>query len=83
MKWIPRSDVWFSYLRIDTTAGELKHDLAIDATGRSEPSPVAAGLQLPVSLPDVPENATQLPWVVAILGGLTAFIVITRALDRV
>lgn len=83
MKWIPSSDVWFSYLRIDTTAGELKHDLAIDATGRSEPSPVAAGLQAPLRLPQVPGEASSLPWLVALLGGVVAYFVITRSLDRV
>ena len=82
MKWIPASDMWFSYVRIDTTAGELKHDLAIDATGRSEPSPVAAGLQLPLRLPELPQEASPWPWVAAILGGLAVFVVITRALDR-
>ena len=82
MKWIPASDMWFSYVRIDTTAGELKHDLAIDATGRSEPSPVAAGLQLPLRLPELPQEASPWPWVTAILGGLAVFVIITRALDR-
>lgn len=82
MEWIPASDMWFSYVRIDTTAGELKHDLAIDATGRSEPSPVAAGLQPPVRLPEIPSDGSPVPWIVAILGGLGAFIVITRSLER-
>ena len=82
MKWIPASDMWFSYIRIDTTAGELKHDLAIDATGRSEPSPVAAGLAAPMRLPDIPQDASPLPWLIAIVGGLGAFIVITRSLER-
>ncbi|MFP5352981.1 MAG: DUF2330 domain-containing protein [Actinomycetota bacterium] len=82
MEWIPASDMWFSYIRIDTTAGELKHDLAIDATGRSEPSPVAAGLEPPLTLPEVPRDVSPVPWVIAILGGLGAFIVITRSLER-
>lgn len=82
MGWIPASDMWFTYIRIDTTAGELKHDLAIDATGLSAPSPVAAGLEPPIRLPEIPEDASPLPWVVAILGGLGAFIVITRSLER-
>ncbi len=44
MKWLPTSGMWLSYLRIKTDAGTLKHDLAIDASGVGEPSPVAAGL---------------------------------------
>jgi hypothetical protein len=39
--------MWLSYLRIDSTAGELTHDLAVDASGRASPSPVAAGLAVP------------------------------------
>ena len=72
MKWIPRSDMWLSYLRIDTKAGALKHDLAIDATGLSEPSPVAAGLATPVTLPDLDEGNALLPWALAIAVGAGA-----------
>jgi Uncharacterized protein conserved in bacteria (DUF2330) len=44
MDWLPASGMWLSYLRIDSTAGALTHDLAVDASGRGRPSPVAAGL---------------------------------------
>jgi hypothetical protein len=44
MGWLPASGMWLSYLRVDSTAGELTHDLAVDASGRGRPSPVAAGL---------------------------------------
>ena len=44
MGWLPASGMWLSHLRIDSTAGELTHDLAVDASGRHRPSPVAAGL---------------------------------------
>jgi hypothetical protein len=44
MGWLPASDMWLSYLRVETTAGALKHDLAVDATGQGTPSLVAAGL---------------------------------------
>ena len=50
MGWLPAEGMWLSYLRVDTTAGELTHDLAVDASGRASPSPVAAGLALPASL---------------------------------
>ena len=56
MSWLPTSDMWFSYVKIDAEAGDLGHDLAIDATGYGEPSPLAAGLELPVPpLPNFPE----------------------------
>ena len=61
MGWIPRDDMWLSYLSIDTEAKNLKHDLAIDATGLGEPSPVAAGFEVPVpTLPSFPETAYPL-----------------------
>ena len=47
MGWLPASGMWLSYLRVDTTAGQLTHDLAVDASGRGQPSPVAAGLIVP------------------------------------
>jgi hypothetical protein len=50
MGWLPASGMWLSYLRIDSTAGELTHDLAVDASGRDRPSPVAAGLAVPTGL---------------------------------
>lgn len=54
MEWLPTSDMWLSYLRLDTTAGALGYDLAVDASGRGEPSVVDAGLastELPAALP--------------------------------
>jgi hypothetical protein len=48
MKWLPESDMWLSHLTIDIKAGNLTHDLAIDASGYEQPSPIAAGLDPPV-----------------------------------
>ena len=50
MGWLPADGMWLSYLRIDSTAGQLTHDLAVDASGRASPSPVAAGLAVPASV---------------------------------
>ena len=50
MEWLPATGMWLSYLRIDSTAGELTHDLAVDTSGRRSPSPVAAGLAVPASV---------------------------------
>jgi hypothetical protein len=44
MAWLPTSDVWLTYLKVDSSAGALTYDLAIDATGAGHPSRVAAGL---------------------------------------
>jgi hypothetical protein len=57
MGWLPASGMWLSYLRIDSTAGALTHDLAIDASGRHSPSPVAAGLAVPASVAGTPTGA--------------------------
>ena len=55
MDWLPTEDMWFSYIKIDADAADLRHDLAIDATGVGDPSPIAAGLDLPV--PELPPFA--------------------------
>ena len=47
MKWLPESGMWLTYIRINDTAANLKHDLAIDASGYGRPSPVAAGYPVP------------------------------------
>jgi hypothetical protein len=44
MGWLPAGGLYLSYLRVDATAGDLRYDLAVDASGRGRPSPVAAGL---------------------------------------
>jgi uncharacterized protein DUF2330 len=51
MTWLPSDEMWLTYLRLDAEAGELDYDLAIDASGAGQPSPVAAGLE-PVPEPD-------------------------------
>jgi hypothetical protein len=48
MKWLPESGMWLTYIRINETAANLQHDLAIDASGYGRPSPVAAGYPVPV-----------------------------------
>jgi hypothetical protein len=53
MKWLPEDGMWLTYIRINETAANLKHDLAIDASGYGRPSPVAAGY---------PAAAGAAPW---------------------
>jgi hypothetical protein len=62
MGWLPASGMWLSYLRIDTTAGALTHDLAVDASGRDRPSPVAAGLAAPAAVAGPGEETRPAPW---------------------
>lgn len=83
MEWIPADDMWFSYLKIDTTAGELRHDLAIDATGVGDPSPVAAGLQPPLTLPDIEDDPSALiAWLFALGLGLIVLGISRYAWER-
>jgi hypothetical protein len=46
MGWVPES-MWLTKLSIDSDAASMQYDLAVDASGYGQPSPVAAGLQLP------------------------------------
>ena len=62
--------MWLSYLKIDTAAGDLDHDLAIDPTGLGTPSRVAAGLVLPE---EVTEAVSRTPlWAWALAAALVA-----------
>jgi hypothetical protein len=44
MEWLPAKNMWLTFLEIDTPAGLLTYDLAIDVSGAEQPSYVAAGL---------------------------------------
>ena len=57
MKWMPTDGLWLSYLRVDARAGDLVYDLAVDASGAGQPSPVAAGLE-----PHATSTPTSAPW---------------------
>jgi hypothetical protein len=71
MKWLPKEDMWLSYLKIDTKAGKLTNDLAIDASGAGQPSPRAAGLTDLTPAP-IPGGTQWWPW--AIAAGLVAVV---------
>ncbi|MBV9040829.1 MAG: DUF2330 domain-containing protein [Acidimicrobiia bacterium] len=46
MEWVPQS-MWFTAFRVGEEAGRLRYDLAVDASGRGQPSYVCAGLRRP------------------------------------
>jgi len=53
MGWVPDSG-WLSYYKVQAPAGQLRYDMAIDASGVGQPSLVAAGLvsvRLAITLP--------------------------------
>ena len=76
MGWLPTSGQWLTYLRLNTTAGALGYDLAIDQTGRGRPSLVDAGLAAPASALTAPPPSSSLVglWIglaaAALVGGL-------------
>ncbi|HEX2054689.1 MAG TPA: DUF2330 domain-containing protein [Actinomycetota bacterium] len=70
MSWIPESGMWLSYLRVDSTAGDLTYDLAVDVKGE-EPSRVDAGLARIGSLPAAPSAGIPL-WALTAVALLVA-----------
>jgi hypothetical protein len=65
MKWLPEEGMWLNYVRINTTAGELTHDLALNVSGGA-PSPVDAGFEVPATSSFAAEDAARLwPWMLA------------------
>ncbi|HVF19661.1 MAG TPA: DUF2330 domain-containing protein [Mycobacteriales bacterium] len=83
MEWVPES-AWLSKIRVAGPAGELVHDLAIDASGQGRPSRVAAGLA-PVSAarPIADEDDALPAWLlVAVVGIVLAGAVVAGPLAR-
>ena len=70
MGWVPQ-DAWLTKVSINSTASSLSYDLAVDASGRGNPSPVAAGLTAPALARDAAgagTNYRNLTAVIAIAG---------------
>jgi Uncharacterized protein conserved in bacteria (DUF2330) len=66
MGWLPSSGMWLTYIRVNETAGNLTHDLAIDASGHGRPNPAAAGFPAPAA------GAASWPVVWTVLAALVA-----------
>jgi hypothetical protein len=45
-EWVPEK-AWLTKISIDAAAEDMTFDLAVDASGNGDPSPVAAGLEVP------------------------------------
>ena len=77
MEWVPE-DAWLSKVEIDASAPELRFDLAVDATGESQPSRLMAGLDVPGGIdPTLAANARWLAgigFVVVGVGGIELLI---------
>jgi hypothetical protein len=69
MDWLPATNMWLSWLQIDTTAGQLRNDLAIDLSGKRRPSRVAAGLANSEPVAAVDGRPIEAwPWALVALG---------------
>ena len=49
MGWLSTSGMWLDYIQVHSRAAALTYDLAVDPSGRNNPSPVDAGLVAPAS----------------------------------
>jgi hypothetical protein len=74
MDWLPASGMWLTYIRVNETAGNLTHDLAIDASGYGNPSPVAAGYP-------TPEGVATWPVVWTVVAALLAVAILMAVTD--
>jgi hypothetical protein len=63
MEWVPRAG-WLTKLRVDSAAGDLTYDLAIDPTGDGVPSRVDAGLKWPQGIGWGPANGVEVAWLI-------------------
>ena len=62
MRWVPNNNMWLSYLKIDSKAGDLKFDLATNVHGGS-PSAEDAGLESEEEANKPEEDSSSsLPW---------------------
>lgn len=83
MAWVP-AKAWLTKLRIDAKAGSLTYDLAVDASGTSLPSRVAAGLDSPTApiAPAAPLSGPA-PWTLIALVAVLLGAPIAASLGRV
>lgn len=84
MKWMPKSGMWLSYLRVDDKAGNLTYDLAVDASGAGQPSMTAAGFFTHSSALPAPSNlGVVMAWVLLPIVAVAALTVTNRMIARI
>ncbi|MDP9236937.1 MAG: DUF2330 domain-containing protein [Chloroflexota bacterium] len=85
MSWVPQSG-WLTRLQVDSAVSDLRFDLAVDATGRAAPSPVAAGLEPGANaVPRMPAGdglPASLGWLTLAGAGLVFFVIMLRRRPR-
>jgi hypothetical protein len=78
MKWLPPTGMHLTYMKIDSRAADLTHDLAIDASGTGIPSRIAAGLAVPASSWPTQPSVPTLLWVVIAVFGVAVMGLLVR-----
>ena len=76
MEWVP-DQAWLTKVVVDTTAGELTHDLAIDVSGAGSPSRVDAGFA-----PFGPDPAPRAPVALYLLFAAALIVTVPVLLER-
>jgi hypothetical protein len=74
-EWIP-DEAYLTKLEINSSAADLRYDLAVDTSGLNEPSRVDAGLEVSApSIPTVPGEGGDSSWIAwVLLAGLAGVI---------
>lgn len=80
MGWVPE-EMWFSYLTVDTKAGNLDYDLAISADPDEEPTIRDAGVA-PASIVPLTIEDGDWPWWPTLAGVSVATVILTTILIR-
>lgn len=79
MEWVPEQ-AWLTKVSIDSVAGAMTYDLAVDTTSARSPSRVAAGFELPNAL--APSSSDSQAWqiwaLLTALGAMLLVIISTR-----
>jgi hypothetical protein len=80
MEWVPESG-WLTKIAVDAQAGQLRYDLAIDASGAGQPSRVDAGLDLGITPATAPDVLRIVMTLAVVLGGV-AIVVALASIRR-
>ena len=80
MEWVP-DDAWLTKVVIDTPADALDYDLAIDASGAGNPSPIDAGYA-PFSDNPVPRSPVALYLLLLAVGIVAVPVALSRVAQR-